>query len=475
MRPVFAPPPGLPIAVLPVVLLASAGCFSERSFPARAVDLQAVARRPDAPSPRDDARAWLRHAHPRIEHLLPPSPAPALLTDDLFDADGRPIDVFTHFGVDPRRLHSIFGNLSGLMHTAQAAGARPAIDRPPPDWPGFEDVWIPIRPGLCLSARLGLARDSGRPRRADCIVILPGLLGDNAVLRTRHLASALRDAGLHALALELRGHGQTEARHPDVAYAFGTLEIGDLMAVAEWLQRRDDVHRTGLVGFCWSANLALIAAWEDGRRDDDPLVPERLRPFLRPRRADARHFEAGVIAFSPTLRFETILERTVVEQSRLCQPVLDALQDTVRDRMIRKRYPRPSGDLRRLIELDMARSDAPYEGSVDDGLQYLRLLPHRGLPAGDKLEAARVPVLIVHGANDPLAPAQDVAELCAPLRNPRVAAVVLPGGGHVGFAPYARSYFYSLVLSFFEAPAVHDARTTTEGVPTGPPPGAARE
>jgi predicted alpha/beta-fold hydrolase len=356
------------------------------------------------------------------------------------------------------------------VHTAQATGADEAIEIPAPPWPGFEDVWIPINDRLQLAARLGLARRDGEPHVADCIVIIPGLLGDNAVRRTRDIGFALRDVGRHVLALELRGFGQTEARYPDVPYNFGVLETGDLLAVAEWLQEKPFVRDTGLMGFCWGANHALLAAWEDGRPADDPIVVAALRPYLRAR-SDEPHYRAGIIAFSPVLRFEEIIEELERDWSLLADPVLYTLQDGVAARMIRKQHPEISGNLRRLIEFEFANSELRYPQAVADGCQYLRFLPHRGKPAGDKLEHTRVPLLVVHGANDPLASVQAVAELFITLDNPQVAGVVLPGGGHVGFAPYARAYFYSLILNFFDperGPAATQRLDTTRNVPSEP-------
>lgn len=445
--------PSALLSVLVCWLWTFGGCFSERSFVMRPRDYTrvSVAGNPHGGPPRD-TREWLVRAHQRLAGLLPPSDAPALTTDELLDAEGRPVDVYRHFRIDPAHLNSIFGNFHGLLHTAQASGAEEAIEKPAPPWPGFEDVWIPIHDRLRLSARLGLARDAaGRPRRADCIVIIPGLLGDLAVRRTRDMGQALLSAGLHVLALELRGFGQTERFYPHVYYNFGVLETGDLLAVAEWLQDRPEVRETGLVGFCWGANHAMLAAWEDGRPPDDPIVAERLRPYLRPH-TGRRHYRAGVIAFSPTVAFEEIVELLRQrEYDALSEPVLATLQKGVRARMHRKQHGPVCGDLGRLIEYEFAASELNYPGAVDDGYQYLRFLPFRGKPAGDKLEHVRVPLLIVHGANDPLASPQALAELIAATENRNVAAIVLPGGGHVGFAPYCRSYFYSLLLNFFDA------------------------
>jgi len=416
----------------------------------RAGDYRPVTLPPDACGNAGATRAWLACVHPQLLSLIPNGDGRrALLTSNLSAGDGGPRDVFKYFGVRPENLHTIVGNLYGLMHTAQAAGADAGPQGAAAPWPGFEDVWVPVRAELELSARLGLARDGGKVRTADCVVLIPGLMGDNNVKRTREIARALRSAGFHVLAVELRGAGRTHRRYPHVRYTFGTLEVGDLLAVSEWLEDRPEVRRTGLIGYCWGANLALLCAWEDGRMDEDPDIDIRLRPYLRPRNG-RRHYQAGILAFSPVLRFEEMIETLDQRRwPRLENPVLDTLQTEIETRMQREQFPEVSGSLRRLIELEYERSELSYPQAVPDGLRYLRLMPSRDRTVGQKLETARVPVLIVHAANDPLSPAQDVADFIATIDNPQVAAMVLPGGGHVGFVPYARAYTYSLMLNFF--------------------------
>ncbi len=390
-------------------------------------------------------REWLTDTHSRLEHLLPARVPAALITEELTGPDGMPIDVLQHFKLHGRNLRTLLGNWRGLLHSVQAIGGRQAIDDAAPAWPGFEDVWIPVADDLQLAGRLGFANVPsdprvaralphprvGQPRDADCIVLLPGLFGDNSILRTRDLAAALRWAGFHVLALELRAHGQTEARYPSVYYTFGVLEVGDLMVVSEWLQNLPHVRRTGLVGFCWGANLGLLAAWYDARGQQP-------------------HFSAGIMAFSPVLRFEELVEELETPRAYLINPVLASMQNTVRGRTMRKTHPEVTHSLRKLIEFEFTRSALKYPGGTDDGKRFLRLRPYRGKQAGNKLARARVPVLIVHAANDPLCHTQDVADLMAAVDNPAVAALILPGGGHVGFAPYARSYYFNLILSFFD-------------------------
>lgn len=433
------------ILILATLLAGAAGCFRERSFPIAPHDYVALS---DvirvAPT---TTRQWLLAAHEQFEPLLPIHARSALLTESLTTADGGAVSVARHFWAIQGLMRSIWYNAPGIAYSAQSTGSRFETAQPPP-WPGFEDVWIPINERLSLAGRLGIAQRGGQPVRSICVVLVPGLFGDNWTARSRDLALALLDAGFHVLSLEQRGHGQTETRYPDVPYTYGVYETGDLLAVAEWLQQRPEVTETGLVGFCWGANEALLVAWEDGRDELDPDVSSRLRERLRPRGPPC--YRAGIIAFSPPVRFEDVIERIDRQRPAVLDPVTDSLAQFVEARARQKGYEGVDGRLSSLVaaEARVAEPDDPH--FHDDGLRYLRLLPHRGAPCGPKLGAARTPVLIVHAANDPIGNAQDIADLVATTNNPNVAAIVLPDGGHCGFAAYARGYFYSLVINFFD-------------------------
>lgn len=395
-------------------------------------------------------RDWLEHAHRQLSRLLPRAADPALLTDDLVDDHGQPVDVARHFGHRFANMDSLVGNFGGLMHTAQLASAKPPNADPAPHWRGFRDVWIPVDDGLELSGRLAFAlQPNGRRAQADCIVILPGLLGDNHILRTRDLAVALRGHGFHVLCLELRGCGQTEARFPRFTTAWGILETADLLLVAEWLEALPEVRRTGLVGFCWGANLALLTAWADGRSPDHPSITPTVRPLLQRPTSPAAHYSAGVLAFSPVLRFERVLDALEAPRLALQGPFLAALQQVVRDRQVAKGHQPVNGSLRDLIGQETAFYQFDPPVPMNDRLRYLRLMPDGDLPSGDKLDSARIPVVVVLAANDPLIPAQDLADFVALTSNAQVAALVLPGGGHVGFAAYASAYYLSLITNFF--------------------------
>ncbi len=461
-------------AGLVVVPLFVSGCFSERSFRVspREIELLEVAlpsaarslptRGPHAGAADTNGHAgvgsiaepmvpntrrWLELAHSQLAHLLPRARYKPLLTDELIDASGGPVDVFARFHENPATLHTLFGNLSGLEDTAQATGAD-ASDQPPAAWPGFHDVWIPVAPDLKLFGRLGYAERDGQRLDAPAVMVLPGLFGDLHVQRTRDLCTALRENGIHALAIELRGFGQSAVRQPGPDYLFGLRESGDLCAAAAWLQQQPHVRETGLIGFCWGANHALLAAWEASRPERHAAISERIAPRMAPP-PRAPVLRAGVIAFSPCLRFEEIIAQCQQRWGLFDNPVLHSLQNTIRRRMHARHGPDDSGSLRRVIEAEFARGGlgVPY---VEDTLTYLRWMPYLGKADGDKPLDFRVPVLIVQGANDPLTSAQNVADFMARYDNRNLAALILPGGGHIGFAPYARRYFYGLIVNYFD-------------------------
>lgn len=448
----------LPWGVVALLLLTlTGGCFSERSFPMRSDDLVRIdtpARgNPNAlaaSAAPQSTRQWLRSAHPRLEHFLPRQDRPVLLTEGMTDSTGRPIDVYRFFDRDIRKMQGLTTNWWALQHTAQAIEKGYAIENAPELWPGFRSVWIPVAPGVELHGFLGFAERDGRPIEADCIVILPGLYGDNGAKRNRDLSLALRNSGFHVLSLELRGHGQVEARHAHIYYNYGVMETQDLLNVSEWLQDSfPHVRETGLIGFCWGANQALLCAWYDGRTEDDPSISPELARMLRPP-AERVHFAAGVMAFSPVLRWEVFLDRMETPKSVWMDPSPALFQDSVKDRMRRKRFPEVSGNLRNCIAYEFEHSGWLKHFPLEDGYRFLRLMDYRGNWAGDKLESARIPALIVHSINDPLQNAQDVADFMAETSNPRVAALMLPGGGHIGLQAYARGYYYSLIVNFFD-------------------------
>jgi predicted alpha/beta-fold hydrolase len=373
-----------------------------------------------------------------------------MLTDQMHDANGEPVDVYQYFDRDINRLQGLTSNWWALQDTAQSIERGYAIENAPRLWPGFQDVWIPVAPGVQIHGLLGVAESNGQVIDANCIVLLPGLWGDNGARRAVDLSTGLRRAGYHVLSLEPRAHGQTEARYPDIYYTYGVTEVQDLMKVSEWLQDSyPSVRKTGLIGFCWGANQALLAAWFDGRKPDDPSISPALARMLDPV-SPRRHYEAGIMAFSPVLDWEHFLDRMDTPKDMWKDPSPAAFQISTMEHMQRKHYPEITGSLRICIAYDFAYSGLTRHFPLSDGYRFLRLLPYRGLPSGAKMEKVRAPTLIVHSVNDPLQTAQEVVNLAAMTSNSNFMALMLPGGGHIGFQAYARKYFYSLIVDFFD-------------------------
>jgi len=435
----------------PVLLAAacflSCGCFGERSFspgPRDLVTLNSIDVKSSRPQ---NARDWLRDEQARIAGLLPKDPPP-LLTEDLTGLDRPQADIWRHFDRAPTGLDSVVTNYYGMIHSAQSGGRAYVKydDRSP--WPGFDDVKIPTADGQWVTGRMGWAKDdAGRIQDGVCVLLVPGIYGHSLTLRTRDLALGLREAGFHVLSIDPRGHGHTEDLRPDLAFTFGVIEVTDILAAADWAEKQPGVRATGLIGSSWGANMGLLAAWYANRSADDPDIrPELARrmPPIPP----GRHLTAGVIAVSCIPRFEQVLDELESPRSMLANPGLNNVQGSVRRRMEEKGSADRSGSLRRLIAFEFSRSVLNYPEGVRDGLQFLRLTPYQGLPCGRKLEAARVPVLILHGSNDPLIHADQVLDLLRGVENPNVAAVMLSGGGHVGFLPYARQYTFNLIVDF---------------------------
>jgi len=417
------------------------GCFfSEHSFPLEPGGATRAGTPANLP-----ARQWLVNAHEKLKYLLPRHHKPTLLTDELSDPSCRPVDLVARYSLKPDKLESMFVNFLGLSYSAQVTGAD-AGNTPAPKWPGFIDIWVPINADLKLAGRLGMARGAdGKVISADCIVLLPGLCGGNNVIRQRDLAVALKANGLHVLAVETRGQGQTAVRYPNVACTWGIFESSDLLVVSDWLEAKPNVRRTGLIGFSWGGSHALLTAWAEGQPARHLSIAPQIAKVL-PKLPKGRRYRAGVLVFSPVLDLEVLTEKLATPQPYLIHPVRAGLQKTIRNWKTLRGFPNPTGALHDVIRC----RQLDYEGSYEDQVRFVRFLPYKGKPAGDKFANIRVPLLIVHGADDPIAPVQTVANLTTGLKNPNVATIILPSGGHIGFAPYAKSWFYSMVLSFFD-------------------------
>jgi alpha-beta hydrolase superfamily lysophospholipase len=76
------------------------------------------------------------------------------------------------------------------------------------------------------------------------------------------VASALASEGIGALALDLRGHGESQAAPEPVAPSDFAAMVADVTAARRYLETRTDVQRTriGIAGASLGANLAVLEA-----------------------------------------------------------------------------------------------------------------------------------------------------------------------------------------------------------------------
>ena len=168
--------------ILPALLMLLCGCFVETSYPFGHDDVSWIDR--PLADEHSSTRRWLAYCHRELENLLPAGTRSALLSEDFVGEDGGPIKAAEHFKLRFEDMDTMLGNARGLLHTSHLASTCTYVDPPPPAWPGFEDLWIPICDKLQLSGRMALSTDhNGEIAQADCIVILPGFLGALTLLR----------------------------------------------------------------------------------------------------------------------------------------------------------------------------------------------------------------------------------------------------------------------------------------------------
>jgi predicted alpha/beta-fold hydrolase len=484
--------------------LALTGCLSERSFPMRPDRVVRVAPAAvvETGGGRLPAREWAERVHAAAKRRLPADDQEALTTPDLA-AGAKVVDVWSRLGIDPATVDSFWGNWRGIEETAQVASPPPAVEsghiqRAP--WEGFHDVVVPVGPAGSaeLFGRIGVPEKS-REIPGSYVIITHGLFGSLDGLDMENQVQALRHAGHHVLALEMRGHGETNCRHPEYIISFGVQETGDLLSAARWLKEQG-ATRVGLVSFSITGYESLLAAWVDGTHavgtpGDFPLMRDMLHnvgswpapgspggrmsgggePVSVRTAADRKNeplFNGGMFIVSAPIGLVSLADSFEEARNVLDAPCKATFQGHVQARL--KAY----GDQPGHSMWDLARSEfrrskyrAEYAGFEQMREDFLKLVDfHRGTQpweAGvERMENVRVPVLVLSSANDPLGTAQNVADLFARVKNPNVGVIILKEGGHMGFSALSADYYYSLMLNFFDpgtAPGIAAERSVAAG------------
>jgi predicted alpha/beta-fold hydrolase len=377
------------------------------------------------------------------------------------------VDVWRHFKVDPAHVDSLWHNWEGIEQTAQVISPAPEMDAGHirrAAWVGFTDVELPGTKGALLFARLGIPDEAHRIP-GSAVIITHGLFGSLDGTDMLNHVQALRRAGHVVLALEMRGHGETHCRYPEYSITFGMYEAGDLVEAAQWLKRTVSATRVGLVSFSLTGYEALLTAWLDGHRpvtefDEIPAFAALPKPGPQPA------FNGGMLVVSAPVGILGLADRFEPRLSPLEAPCKGTFQNLVAARLASYKDPPGYG------MWDLARNELTRAGFVKDiekldefRSQFSRFIDLSGESwalGAARMENVRVPLLVLHAANDPLATAQGVADLFGRVRNPNVGVVLLKQGGHMGFSALSADYYYSVMINFFD-PATAPLPASADG------------
>jgi predicted alpha/beta-fold hydrolase len=422
------------------------------------------------------ARSWTLRAATLAANLLPDDANSYLTTDQLSD-NGQPIDVYRFFDINPDNLDDLVSNLDGLQQTAQVVSPERELDAKGhllrPQWDHFVDVEVPGSDGTPLYGRLSEplqqakntkheTRNTKPPagiRSAEAvkdsdtyIVLTHGLFGSIDGMDMRNQVNAFRMAGYHVLALEMRGHGETQCRHPEATLSFGIHESADLVAAANWLKTRCHAKRVGLVTFSLGGYEGLLTAWLDGAK---PVTRFSNVGFLKdlPRPHPEPAFNAGMVIVSSPVDIVSTANLFDKPLSLLEAPLKATFQEHIAKR-VAFYGETPTHSMWGLAEREYDRAGwAEKYGSFSairpQLIRFLDFAADDWEEGVRRMENVRVPVLMIHSANDPLGTAQGVADLFGRVKNPNIGVVMTESGGHMAFTAYATDYYYTLLLNFF--------------------------
>lgn len=358
--------------------------------------------------------------------LLQPRARSALNMDEimghLFEIPFRP--------VRPRVLGYAKGALSNSYPSVLNAVSRASgLVYPYPR--EFDKVTIRSFDGAELAAVVGLHRD-GKPRPG--IVICHGYMGsknDHYLISTA--LTAYSEWGFNVMAPDLRDFGRSQSIgfHPTT---LGWKEGEDLLAAAKHLGDLPEVTSVGVTGFSMGAMSTMRAAYM--AREYPYLTGgaiawngvsdgHRIVPHLDQRRPVTDEF----FIFYYNFRLSHLLRRWDMKRHIADPEVRDFLEEPFSN------YNFASY---------LGRVSAPHYG-----VSYDELVTQGS--SKDYLGDLEVPLLVIHSADDPICPVSEMEDLIEiSERNPNLKVWILPTGSHCVFPYLDRSWFDTVMRSFFE-------------------------
>lgn len=266
----------------------------------------------------------------------------------------------------------------------------------------------------------GVRLQAFHARPANCngraAILLHGWEGSADSYYVVSLGSALHDAGVEVVRLNLRDHGGTQHLNEGV---FHSCRLDEVVGAVAQLQRQLALPATWLIGFSLGGNFMLRVA-----ASGDP----HLAPI------------AGVVAISPVLHPDSamrameqglqVYQRYFVSKwSRSLRRKQSLWKDLIHADIFRMR------DLRGMTAAMVARHTSyPDIGAYLDGYAI----------TGDRLATLGAPAVVLTSRDDPIIPAEDLVRLA---QHPQLRVVTTARGGHMGFliSPRAGSWVNGFV------------------------------
>jgi uncharacterized protein len=288
---------------------------------------------------------------------------------------------------------------NGHAMTMAAAFVPRRFDLPPAEERRFE-----VEPGSKL---LGHCHwQEGKRRDAPVLVIVHGLEGSSDSNYMRGIAEKAFKAGFHAVRMNQRSCGGTEALTPTL---YNSGMSGDYRAVLEELVNRDGFEQIFFAGYSMGGNLVTKMAGEVG----EP-VPKALR---------------GVCAVCPSINLAACADALERLENYFYQRhfVTGLMKHYARKaRLFPERYQRDGFGLVRTVREFDDKITAPAFG-FRDAQEY-----YEAAGAKKVVAQVRVPMLMITAQDDPFVP-YEIFEQAKLDQNPSIRFIAPKHGGHCGF------------------------------------------
>jgi predicted alpha/beta-fold hydrolase len=279
----------------------------------------------------------------------------------------------------------------------------------------FSDHVFEGADGEHISASVGLHEGARRPG----LIVVHGLFSSRRFDYVRDIAvRAYFEWGFNVAAVDLRSFGLTNLTSQAPTSA-GWKEGGDVLACARYLKELGATS-VGALGISLGGSAVLGACHPDGA--DDAL-------------------DGGILAISPPADPRAMASRLSHKLPRT-HPAY-ALNQVFWAMLVSRVRQSHWDDVHDFVD-PVEKISAPYYEVAPDELW-------RRASAREHIKDAKVPVLVLHPADDEVIPVEQSRELAAAARgNDLVRVWILPGGGHGAIDAVDGRWFYAVVRGFFE-------------------------